>query len=255
MNIKFLSYSTTYYYKVNGGEEKIFVNSACFSRAFSGGDSFKPKNNNGYFGVLVRLDESDLDENLNNYCPLTMDEIKEYLQWVTKLTKFKFEIKDNFPSDGVHGKFIVVHSDFENMSHYKIKLALTMVRNLYEMKVLAPVKLAFAMKNTCGFKRLSLSKRYVLANSIMPGFNSGIHECTSFGAKSTITDIDIIKNINDKDVNKVGKSIQLDDSYRGKLEVFRDYEESDQFVDLMKTNTIDKKTLKLLKNNKKIIGL
>ena len=250
-----LNYHTSYSWRLNDGDEKA-TNWVCFSELYRDTRQLDyDSKNNGRLSVKVYFDPEFNNINKDNYCLLNDIELKEYFDWIRKITKFNLRISKtirlNDKMEGYESK--VITTKFTKKTPYEIRLISALIRNLYESPYNVMIKSAFLMKDMDEFKELDLTERMCISMSSISGYNTGHSTFDSGGTgfynnkslrKRYLTASKIENNVNGFMLKKT--DIKFDRIYCGETES-NDSDES-VFSPLEKDIMPNKLRNKLIKN-------
>jgi len=252
MKLSMLNFDTNYYYKLNGNNKKVFRKSNCFNSLYYGND-LKAHGNNGILGVLVVLDNSRNKNLKDNYCLISLDEVKEFLEMITKITRFEFNIIElDHEFKDFNGRHIVIETTFKDKSKYQIKVVACMIRYLYESYYAVATKTAFMMKDIDGFRNLGLYKRWILATSTIN--NAGQwppHNLNTIDSNIETSLKMLKKKFNDKDSQYVEYMIKITKEVK-RINI-KEASDRKLFSDIDRQNSLKEEVISTLKTNKKLI--
>ena len=176
MEINNLNYLATYKWKLNNNEERTITSGACFSSLY--GESRSIPNapvNSGTISIKVYFSKEMNEGMVDNYCLLNDIELKEYFEWIKKITKFNIKISKNIEIDDYcrDANYKMLSIKFTKRMPYEIKLICALVRNLYECPYNIMVKTAFLLKNHEEYVNLDFTERLCIAINSIAGYNTG----------------------------------------------------------------------------------
>ena len=161
-----LNYKCLYYYKFK--EEPIEIeNWVCFSKMYRKTQAMPIRNvNSGKIGIKVYFSEELNKEMVDNYCLLDDNELKEYFDWVKKVTGFVVRESNeiNIPFGPESNNFKVFEVNFRNRYPYEIRLIAALIRNIYECPYNMMAKIACLMKHHEEFYDLDFTQRLLRCN-------------------------------------------------------------------------------------------
>ena len=171
-----MNYHTSYAWKINKGEYSYRRNAACFASLYSDTRQISNKRkNNGCILVKIYFDKKSNVDRVDNYCLLNDVELKEYFDWINKITKFNLRISKtiqlNDKMDEYESK--VITTKFSKKTPYEIRLICALIRNLYENPYNIMIKSAFLMKSMEEFSELDFTERLCISINSISGYNSG----------------------------------------------------------------------------------
>lgn len=176
MVINALNYKTVYSWSINNSEEQVRA-SVCFASLYSdvARNLSHTKTNFGKINIKVYFSRYRNQDAEDNYCLLNDIELKEYIEWIKKITKFNIKlskkIKIDDYCDDLNYKMLSIK--FTKRMPYEIKLICALVRNLYECPYNIMVKTAFLLKNDVVFKNMDFTERFCMAINSIAGYNTG----------------------------------------------------------------------------------
>ena len=179
-----LNYHTIYSWSLNGSDEKI-RNWVCFSELYRETRKIDERSaNSGKISIKVYFDPKFNAINKDNYCLLNDGELKEYFDWIKKITKFNLRISKtiqlNDKMDEYESK--VITTKFSKKTPYEIRLICALIRNLYENPYNIMIKSAFLMKSMEEFSELDFTERLCISINSISGYNSGHSTFERYGA-------------------------------------------------------------------------
>ena len=173
MVINCLNYKCLYYYKFNK-EEIVFQDWVCFSNMYGKTRGMTIRNiNSGKIGIKVYFSKDLNIKMIDNYCLLNDNELKEYFNWIRKITGFsikesnKIKITDKL-EDSNYKTFVI---KFRNRYPYEIRLIAALIRSIHECPYNIMVKIACLMKNYEEFNNLDFTQRFCIAINTFCGYN------------------------------------------------------------------------------------
>lgn len=177
MIINALNYKTVYSWSINDGMEEIRQSAVCFSSLYNEAH-YKMKNTKTNFGKINIKVYFSKDVNQNsedNYCLLSDVELKEYIEWIKKITKFNIQISKKIKIDDSCDdlNYKILSIKFTKRMPYEIKLICALVRNLYECPYNIMVKTAFLLKNYEEYENLDFTERFCIAINSISGYGTG----------------------------------------------------------------------------------
>ena len=170
-----LNYHTVYSWSLNGSVEKI-KDWVCFSELYRGTRKINGgPTNSGKISIKVYFDPKFNAINKDNYCLLNDRELKEYFDWINKITKFNLRISKTIQlNDGMSRyESRVITTKFSKKTPYKIRLICALIRNLYENPYNIMIKSAFLMKSMEDFSKLDFTERLCISINSIYGYNTG----------------------------------------------------------------------------------
>ena len=119
-----LNYHTIYSWSLNGSDEEM-RNWVCFSELYRWTRKIdEGPVNDGRISIKVYFDPEFNAINKDNYCLLNDGELKEYFDWIKKITKFNLRISKtiqlNDKMDEYESK--VITTKFSKKTPYEIRL-------------------------------------------------------------------------------------------------------------------------------------
>lgn len=134
---RFLGYYTDYKYKIQGMEDyRQAGNHACFAEVlhkmrseFETGERFS-----GSYKIRIYRTKCQLEDQKNNFCLLSKKEIRDYINILKKVVKFRWRfLKDN-------KNYFTIKADIPEGYHTTHRAVLFWIRNLYEFPYSVLVK-------------------------------------------------------------------------------------------------------------------
>ena len=177
MVINALNYKTVYSWSINNKAEEVRGRAACFSKLY--GEAFREmrssKTNFGKINIKVYFSRDRNQDAEDNYCLLNNVELKEYIEWIKKITKFNIKISKKIKIDDYCNdlNYKILSIKFTKRMPYEIKLICALVRNLYECPYNIMVKTAFLLKNHEEYANLDFTERFCIAINSIAGYNTG----------------------------------------------------------------------------------
>ena len=176
MVINALNYKTVYSWSINNSEEHT-ISGVCFAGLYSdvARNLSHTKTNFGKINIKVYFSRYRNQDAEDNYCLLNDIELKEYIEWIKKITKFNIKISKKIKivdyCDDLNYKMLSIK--FTKRMPYEIKLICALVRNLYECPYNIMVKTAFLLKNHEEYANLDFTERFCIAINSITGYNTG----------------------------------------------------------------------------------
>jgi len=177
MVINALNYKTVYSWSINNKAEEVRRSAACFSTLY--GETFREmqnkKTNFGNINIKVYFSRDRNQDAEDNYCLLNDIELKEYIEWIKKITKFNIRLSNKIKiADSCNDlNYKMLSIKFTKRMPYEIKLICALVRNLYECPYNIMVKTAFLLKNHEEYANLDFTERLCIAINSIAGYNTG----------------------------------------------------------------------------------
>jgi len=164
MNFSFLNCKTVYKYKDSTGVEHS-RDSACFERFFYDNSAQSPVE----FSIQMCITTKDIDDNYNNFCFFSKDEICLWLDELKLWNNFDYDIIKDYCSDPNYICINLVTRDW----HYAQKVLLTLIRYLYESPFNFILKEAIALHKYGYYPELTIFNKFILASKcITDTFNN-----------------------------------------------------------------------------------
>lgn len=225
MNIGFLRYDTRYFANINGQEVNFKDSSqACFSKLFYQIlDGLPNKSIPLHFELILCLSNDRLEKNYSNRVFLTQEEIRYYLNELSNMIKFEYELKKQ-----ANNEYILDIKS--NEIPYKYKWFITCLRYMYEYPFNLALKDAVFLKTNKKFVNINLLNVFNIIGSSMSstyGWNTN-HTCGDHDYLLKLVNYVNLKRIID---NKLPNSGICDGVYEPVTE--------DRNVELAKVNRID----------------
>lgn len=166
VDFRFPSYYCRYDYDSPSGKAS-YKSAACF------GSLFRTHDENYIFNGRINIqfcnDLKLVQQSKNNYCPLSNEEIKYFLDYIGELLNFKYEIKD-YTSDDFNG--LEVSINLENFTTFQKNTILTFIRWLFEMPYNIALKEAFNLMNkTEYFKDYNIINLFIIVQNVYIGLD------------------------------------------------------------------------------------
>lgn len=174
MNIEFLRYDTRYSANIYN-KEVNFLNSsqACFSKLFYQILDGLPNNPTPlHFTLILCLSDDRLAKNYSNRVFLTQEEIRYYLNELSNMITFEYELKKKDDNEYI----LAIKS---NETPYKYKWFITCLRYMYEYPFSMALKDAVFLKTNKKFVNINLLNVFNLIGTSMAknyGWNTN-HTC------------------------------------------------------------------------------
>lgn len=177
MVINALNYKTIYNWSINNNEEIVRGDAVCFSSLYNDARIKMPntKTNFGKINIKVYFSR-DMNQNAeDNYCLLNDIELKEYFEWIKKITKFNIKLSKKVKINDycIDLNYKMISIKFTKRMPYEIKLICALVRNIYECPYNIMVKTAFLLKNNEEYASLDFTERLCIAINSIAGYNTG----------------------------------------------------------------------------------
>ena len=170
-----LNYHTIYSWSLNGSGEEM-RNWVCFSELYRCTRKIdEGPVNDGRISIKVYFDPEFNAINKDNYCLLNDGELKEYFDWINKITKFNLGVSKTIQLNDKMDKYEskVITTKFSQKTPYEIRLICALIRNLYENPYNIMIKSAFLMKSMEEFSELDFTERLCISINSISGYNSG----------------------------------------------------------------------------------
>jgi len=177
MVINALNYKTVYSWSINGEELQVRNGSVCFASLYSdtSRNLLRTKTNFGKINIKVYFSRDRNQDCEDNYCLLNDIELKEYFEWIKKITKFNIKISKKIDINDYcrDQNYKILSIKFTKRMPYEVKLICALVRNLYECPYNIMVKTAFLLKNHEEYVNLDFTERLCIAINSIAGYNTG----------------------------------------------------------------------------------
>lgn len=167
MNFAFLNFRTIYTYKTKDGRKPSFENAACFSNFFNSPQELL--NDVVKLTFTMCLTPKLLDSRHDNYCFLTVKEMKLWLNELKEWLDFDYVLRRRNDEDT---KYMDVKLTMRG-THFAHKMILTLARYMYETKYTIPLKEALKLQQYGYYPELNLFNKFLVTSMCVSGYAGG----------------------------------------------------------------------------------